>query len=48
VCRSGGVAVREKRTGKSACATRGESPAKLTGVRGSDILFVPDYIAKEH
>jgi len=25
-----------------------ESLRKLTGVRGSDILFVSDYIAKEH
>ena len=38
----------ETRTGRSACATRSESPAKLTGVGGSDILLVSDYIAKEH
>ena len=29
-------------------ATYFDALAKLTGVRGSDILFVSDYIAKEH
>jgi hypothetical protein len=29
-------------------ATRFDALAKLTGVGGSDILLVSDYIAKEH